>query len=101
MHFEFPVAYKFSLLLQDTPPQSNHMNNLLTDMYRTNPVPTGSTSQESRALTTQNEFPIDISSDESDVEDPMPKGTNNGKRFRFLSLLVNGAYILFKIQTFS
>lgn len=57
--------------LQDTPVQGNHMNNMLTDMYRTN-------TSESRGPTTQNEFPIDISSDESEVEDSIPKSANNG-----------------------
>ena len=47
------------------------MNNMLTDMYRTN-------ANESRGPTTQNEFPIDISSDESDVDDTIPKSANNG-----------------------
>ncbi|XP_031619973.1 nuclear valosin-containing protein-like isoform X2 [Contarinia nasturtii] len=56
---------------QDQPTQSNHMNNMLNDMYRAN-------TNESRTPTTQNEFPIDISSDESDVEDSLPKNTNNG-----------------------
>lgn len=51
--------------------QSNHMNNMLTDLYRTN-------ASESRGPTTQNDFPIDISSDESDIEDTVPKSTNNG-----------------------
>lgn len=31
-----------------------------------------------RETTTQNEFPIDISSDESDVEAPEKKSVNNG-----------------------
>lgn len=47
------------------------MNNMLTDLYRTN-------ANESRGPTTQNDFPIDISSDESDIEDTVSKSTNNG-----------------------
>lgn len=48
------------------------MNNMLTDMYR------GSASEPTRKpATTQNEFPIDISSDESD-DNSMPKTANNG-----------------------
>ncbi|XP_055315332.1 nuclear valosin-containing protein-like isoform X1 [Sitodiplosis mosellana] len=58
-------------LMEDPPLQSNHMNNMLTDMYRTN-------ANESRGPTTQNDFPIDISSDESDVDDTVPKSANNG-----------------------
>lgn len=49
------------------------MNNMLTDMYRTNV-------SESRGPATQNDFPIDISSDESEVDDAIPKSTNNGKQ---------------------
>lgn len=60
-------------MLKDAPVQSNHMNNMLTDMYRTNAT-------ETRGLATQSEFPIDISSDESDIEEPMHKSTNNGKQ---------------------
>lgn len=56
---------------QDTPVQSNHMNNMMTDMYRTN-------ASESRGPTAQNDFPIDISSDESDIQDAAPKSANNG-----------------------
>lgn len=52
------------------------MNNLLTDMYRTNAT-------ESRGPPTQNEFPIDISSDESDVDEPIHKRTNNGRQIEF------------------
>lgn len=67
---------------QDTPVQGNHMNNMLTDMYRTNTV------SESRGPPTQNEFPIDISSDESDGDDTIPKSTNNGKPNMFMSITV-------------
>lgn len=45
------------------------MNNILTDMYRSQNDP--------KPPTTQNEFPIDISSDEDD-EDTATKNTNNG-----------------------
>lgn len=40
-------------------------------MYRAN-------ANEPRRLTTQNEFPIDISSDEDDIEDNIPRTVNNG-----------------------
>lgn len=46
------------------------MNNMLTDLYRANP-------NEARAPTTQNEFPIDISSDEDDLEE---SGQKNGRQ---------------------
>lgn len=53
---------------------------MLTDMYRTNV-------SESRGPPTQNEFPIDISSDESDADDSIPKSANNGKlKVYFFSL---------------
>lgn len=64
---------RVACISQDLPVQSNHMNNMLTDMYRAN-------TNESRGLTTQNEFPIDISSDEDDIEDTLPKTVNNGTR---------------------
>lgn len=51
-------------------------------MYRTNTV------SESRGPPTQNEFPIDISSDESDGDDTIPKSTNNGKPNMFMSITV-------------
>lgn len=41
-------------------------------MYRTNAT-------EPRGSASQNDFPIDISSDESDIDEPMQKNTNNGK----------------------
>lgn len=69
-------SFSFSFLLsavKDAPVQSNHMNNLLSDMYRTSAT-------EARGSAAPNDFPIDISSDESDIDEPMQKNTNNGKR---------------------
>lgn len=57
------------------------MNNLLTDMYRTN-------ASESRGAATQNDFPIDISSDESDIDEPIHKSTNNGEQYSRSKLFV-------------
>lgn len=69
----FSLHFFFILILKDAPVQSTlNMNNLLTDMYRTNAA-------ESRGPAAQNDFPIDISSDESDIDEPMQKNTNNGK----------------------
>lgn len=60
--------------MKDAPVQGNHMNNMLTDMYRTHAA-------EPRGPPTQNDFPIDISSDESDVDEQQTqKSANNGKQ---------------------
>lgn len=66
-------------------PQSNHMNNLLTDMYRTNAA-------ESRGAAAQNDFPIDISSDESDIDEPIQKSTNNGKQYKIVYFTASYLY---------
>lgn len=54
--------------------QSNHMNNMLTSLYRTN-----SNSNTAREVTTQNDFPIDISSDDSDDDNNEDQAVNNGR----------------------
>lgn len=60
--------------------QSNHMNNMLTSMY--------AGGNANREATTQNEFPIDISSDESDGENSEKRAVNNGIS-QFISFTVS------------
>lgn len=55
------------------PPQGNHMNNMLNAMYRSNPPANSNTNTNaivSKESTSQNDHPIDISSDDSEAEEP-------------------------------
>lgn len=73
------------------------MNNMLTDMYRS------SANEQTRKPPTQNDFPIDISSDESDADNSISKNANNGTHFHsdYCSLFIvkNMVEIINRLQS--